>query len=86
MTVNSWSFPDVGYNGIPKTGFINNVVNTYFTEYFPRAVSLAKQLHDGGYVENFIYTSHPWLISLYTDCMPYLNLANITLKVSFSMY
>ena len=73
---------DVGYNGIPKkTGFINNVLNTYFTQYFPRAVNLSEELRRGGYVESFVYTTHPWLVSLYMDC-PQLVLNQIPLKVS----
>jgi len=26
---------DVGYNGIPELGLINNIMNIYFAEYFP---------------------------------------------------
>ncbi|XP_041370965.1 uncharacterized protein LOC121384574 isoform X2 [Gigantopelta aegis] len=71
---------DVGYNGIPKkTGFVNNVINTYFTEYFPRAINLSQELRKGEYVESFIYTTHPWLVSLYLDC-PDLVLNQIPLK------
>ncbi|XP_046551245.1 uncharacterized protein LOC124260970 isoform X2 [Haliotis rubra] len=70
---------DVGYNGIsPTVGFINNVLNTYFQLYFPREVQLAQQLRHEGYEETFIYTTHPWLVSLYLDC-PNLTLNNITL-------
>ena len=69
---------DVGYNGIPKTGFINNVLNTYFQEYFPRAVRLAAEMKTlpGG----FIYTTHPWLISLYLNCPPNMVLNGIRLQ------
>ncbi|XP_071097043.1 uncharacterized protein [Haliotis cracherodii] len=70
---------DVGYNGIsPTVGFINNVLNTYFQLYFPRAVQLSQQLRHDQYEETFIYTTHPWLVSLYLDC-PNLILNNITL-------
>ena len=58
------------------------IVNEYFTTYFDRAADLANQLRDGGYVESFVYTTHPWLVSLYLDCPPHLVLANIALKVS----
>ncbi|XP_048244901.1 uncharacterized protein LOC124124794 isoform X2 [Haliotis rufescens] len=70
---------DVGYNGIsPTVGFINNVLNIYFQLYFPRAVQLSQQLRHDQYEETFIYTTHPWLVSLYLDC-PNLILNNITL-------
>lgn len=77
---------DVGYNGIdPTIGFIPNVLNRYFTVYFPRAISLGMFFHvcqlilmDMGYIaqqlvkrngsEQFIYTTHPWLVSYYLDC------------------
>ncbi|XP_071155642.1 uncharacterized protein [Mytilus edulis] len=71
---------DVGYNGIPQTGFINNILNTYFHEYFPRAVNLSRELRDKQYQERFIYTTHPWLVSLYVDCPQGFILNNITLK------
>ena len=74
---------DVGYDGIiPEVGFINNVLNMYFTEYFPRAARVGQALSDGGYVETFTYTTHPWLVSLYLDCPPHLILSGIQLKVS----
>ena len=71
---------DVGFNGIwPLTGFVNNVINKYFTEYFPQAIHLAKNAkHDPSY--SFIYTTHPWLVSLYLDCPPNLVLNNIKLS------
>ena len=69
-------FVDVGY-----ANFINVIMNEYFQQYFDRAVSLANQLRAGGYAESFIYTTHPWLVSLYLDCPQYLTLANFTLKV-----
>ena len=71
---------DVGYNGIPSTGYINNVLNTYFHEYFPRAIRLAEEM-EASYPEyGFIYTTHPWLISLYLDCPPNLILSDILLQ------
>ena len=35
---------DVGYNGIPQVGFINNILNIYFHEYFPRASRLGDEI------------------------------------------
>lgn len=71
---------DVGYNGIPETGFIANVVNTYFQEYFPRAVNIAKEMNIVNPNESFIYTSHPWLIRLYLECPPNLILSGIKVQ------
>jgi len=68
---------DVGY-----ANYTVNVINEYFTEYFPRAVAIANGLRTGGYVETFIYTTHPWLVSLYLDCPPNLVLAGVQLQVS----
>lgn len=74
---------DVGYNGIfPTLGFVNNVINRYFTVYFPRAVNVSRQLRSEGYFERLVYTTHPWLVSLYLDCPPNLNLSGIVLQVS----
>lgn len=71
---------DVGYDGIsPEIGFINNILNRYFNEYFPRAVNLSEQLRAGEYVENFVYTTHPWLVSLYLDCPEHFRLSDIPL-------
>ncbi|KAJ8302871.1 hypothetical protein KUTeg_019267 [Tegillarca granosa] len=73
---------DVGFDGLfpHQYGFIDNILNKYFKEYFPRAISLAEQLKNGHYHEKFIYTTHPWLVSLYLDCPPDLNLAEIKLQ------
>ena len=71
---------DVGYNGIPKTGFIVNVLNMYFQEYFPRAIRLAAEMSDLYPEGGFIYTTHPWLIKLYLDCPPYLFLNGVHLE------
>ncbi|XP_048776556.1 uncharacterized protein LOC125680826 isoform X2 [Ostrea edulis] len=72
---------DVGYDGIAsEVGFINNILNKYFHEYFPRAVNLSEQLRAGEYVENFVYTTHPWLLSLFLDCPENFKLADIPLQ------
>ncbi|CAG2232231.1 unnamed protein product [Mytilus edulis] len=73
---------DVGYDGLlpEELGFINNVLNKYFVEYFPRAIILSEQLRMLGYYERFIYTTHPWLVSLYLNCPPNLILSGIKLK------
>jgi len=69
---------DVGY-----ANYTINIINEYFTEYFPRAIDIARGLRSGGYVETFIYTTHAWLVSLYLDCPSNLILADgIRLQVS----
>ncbi|WAR11643.1 hypothetical protein MAR_025823 [Mya arenaria] len=52
---------DVGYSFNNKPGHVLTVINAYFQEYFPRAVKTALDLYALGYVERFIYTTHPWL-------------------------
>jgi hypothetical protein len=72
---------DVGYNGlVNEVGFINNVLNKYFTEYFPRSIAISKALIDLGGPERYILTTHPWLVSLYLDCPTDLVLAGIVLQ------
>lgn len=71
---------DVGYDGIPETGFINNVLNKYFDIYFPRAINLANGINQWNPKLSFIYTTHPWLISLYLDCPPNMVLNGIKLS------
>jgi hypothetical protein len=46
--------------GIPGVGFINNILNRYFTLYFPRAIAIAQALEQLGGPEQYIYTTHPW--------------------------
>jgi len=78
-----FNISDVGFDGLlpEELGFINNVLNKYFVEYFPRAIRLSEQLRILGYYEKFIYTTHPWLVSLYLNCPPNLILSGIKLKV-----
>ncbi|XP_041366373.1 uncharacterized protein LOC121381225 [Gigantopelta aegis] len=72
---------DVGFNGIaPELGFINNILNKYFQVYFPRAIQQAMTLEALGFKEKLVYTTHPWLVSLYLDCPPNLNLSGIVLQ------
>jgi hypothetical protein len=70
---------DVGYNGIPEVGLINNILNRYFGIYFPRAVALAAAMRALNGTDRFIYTTHPWLLDLYLDCPINFSLSNITL-------
>lgn len=61
---------DVGFDGhIGSIGYAINVINKYFDDYFPKAIHTAQQLrHERGNNVRFIYTTHPWLVSLYLDC------------------
>jgi hypothetical protein len=62
---------DVGYNGIrPQLGFIPNVINKYFDVYFPKAIQTAQELAQKNFSSGFIYTTHPYLLSLFFDCPP----------------
>ena len=50
------------------TGFINNILNIYFHQYFPRAAILAEQIRRLTPDDTFVYTTHPWLLSMFFDC------------------
>ncbi len=71
---------DVGYNGIPAIGFINNILNIYFHEYLPRAALLDEQIRLLNPNERFVYTTHPWILSMFFDCPPDFVLAGIKLN------
>ncbi|XP_025114212.1 uncharacterized protein LOC112576153 [Pomacea canaliculata] len=72
---------DVGYDGIyPTVGFALNVINKYFTEYYPRAVSLAEGLRLFGFQERLVYTTHPWLLRLYLNCTTVTMASNVSLQ------
>ncbi|KAL4235485.1 hypothetical protein ACF0H5_007120 [Mactra antiquata] len=71
---------DVGYSCNGEPGFLLNVLNRYFTDYFPRAVKIGLTLLVLGYRERFIYTTHPWLVSLYLDCPPNFQFAGHQLQ------
>ena len=62
------------------TGFINNILNIYFHQYFPRAAILADQIRQISPKDSFVYTTHPWLLSMFFDCPPNFVLAGILLK------
>lgn len=61
---------DVGYSYNDLPGHIIDILNAYFNIYFPRAIKVSLDLLVLGYRERFIYTTHPWLVSLYIDCPP----------------
>jgi hypothetical protein len=70
---------DVGYNGIPELGLINNILNRYFQVYFPRAISVAASLRARGGAERLVYTTHAFLVHLYVHCPANLTLSGIVL-------
>jgi len=59
----SMSHLDVGY-----TGSIAFTLNSYFSDFFPRAIRVAKELVTMNATEKLHYITHPWLIYLYTHC------------------
>jgi hypothetical protein len=76
---------DVGYNlhnsqvATQLPGFINNVLNTYFHTYFPRAVNVSRALRARGGPERLVYTTHGWLVHLFLHCPESLTLSGIPL-------
>ena len=72
---------DIGYDGInPSVGYVNNVLNKYFQEFFPQALKLAKAVKQHNPKLSFIYTTQPWLVSMYLDCPPNMILSGIPLN------
>ncbi|KJE93927.1 hypothetical protein CAOG_004643 [Capsaspora owczarzaki ATCC 30864] len=62
---------DVGFadNEVGELGFAANVVNTYFTDWFPKAINTSdamRALHGGK--DRYIWLTQAWLVSLYLDC------------------
>jgi len=65
---------DVGLNaGLEETefcdGFATKIIQEYFDDFIPRAIRLADDMKDSA--EPFAYTIHPWIASLYVDCVPW---------------
>eukprot|EP00878_Enallax_costatus_P022037 GHUV01023361.1.p1 GENE.GHUV01023361.1~~GHUV01023361.1.p1 ORF type:complete len:573 (+),score=177.34 GHUV01023361.1:634-2352(+) len=54
---------DVGF-----TQLDNETLNAYFHDHIPRAIWLSEWLKLSGSSDSFIWTTHPWLLSLYLDC------------------
>eukprot|EP01059_Diplonema_ambulator_P005631 TRINITY_DN153_c0_g1_i12.p1 TRINITY_DN153_c0_g1~~TRINITY_DN153_c0_g1_i12.p1 ORF type:complete len:880 (+),score=307.94 TRINITY_DN153_c0_g1_i12:55-2640(+) len=73
---------DVGYGLHTPEGnpiaFMANVINSYTSEYFPNVATLANTMRVLDPNDRFIYTTHPWLVSLYLDCPPNVVLADGT--------
>jgi hypothetical protein len=65
---------DVGLNKALQfaefcNGFATKIVQQYFDDFIPRAIRLAKELDKDE--DSFAYTLHPWIASLYVDCVPW---------------
>ena len=66
---------DVGLNeGVRYVGFCagfaTKIVQEYFDVFIPRAIRVAEELRDDDR-HRFAYTIHPWIASLYVDCVPW---------------
>ena len=61
---------DVGY-----TDNAVNVINQYFTEYFPRAAGIGAQLRSLGGPERLKWMTQSYLVSLFLDCPPGIGLS-----------
>lgn len=88
VVISFFHLKDVGYDGLlpEELGFVNNVINKYFVEYFPRSINTSATLRELGYYEKQIYTTHPWLVRLYLHCPPNLVLSGIKLQVLCNIY
>jgi len=51
-------------------GFATNIIQQYFDEFIPRAINIASELRDDD-DHRYAYTIHPWIASLYVDCVPW---------------
>eukprot|EP00775_Hariotina_reticulata_P006744 gene6744-6964_t len=55
----------------PWIGWDNNVINIYFNKYLPLAVDLYDWMgRVSPHQDRYVYTTHPFLISLFLDCPP----------------
>lgn len=60
---------DVGFDGInPTPGTDFNVINKYFTEFFPQAIDTSQTLAERGGRERLQWMTQSWLVSLFLDC------------------
>ena len=66
---------DVGFGGIqPEPGLDSTVINKYFDWHFPTAIRLGRYLQRRRGVEQHIWTTHSFLVSLYLSCPPGMGL------------
>ncbi|KAL3138964.1 hypothetical protein ABBQ32_005773 [Trebouxia sp. C0010 RCD-2024] len=66
---------DLGFDGInPVPGTDDNVINKYFTEFFPQAINTSRHLLERGGPERLQWMTQSWLVSIYLDCPIGMNL------------
>ena len=53
-------------------GWAFSIVNVYFDDYYPAAIATAQALRTRGGPERLIWTTHPWLLSMFFDCPQHL--------------
>ncbi|DBA72016.1 TPA: hypothetical protein ACH3X2_010755 [Trebouxia sp. C0005] len=60
---------DIGFDGInPTPGTDFNVINKYFTEFFPQAMDTSQTLAERGGRERLRWMTQSWLVSMFLDC------------------
>ena len=58
-------------------GFATKIIQEYFDDFIPRAIRIAKETNGESprrphnATDSFAYTIHPWIASLYVDCVPW---------------
>lgn len=66
---------DVGFGGIgPFLATDVQVINTYFSVYFPKAIEVARKLRERGGEEQLKWMTQSFLVSMYLDCPPNMGL------------
>jgi len=43
-------------------------LNSYFSDFFPRAIRVQRQLDEAKRIEKLHYVTHPWLVWMYLHC------------------
>lgn len=51
-------------------GFATKIVQRYFDEFIPRAISLSDKMRSS--TNRFKYQIHPWIGNLFVDCVPWV--------------
>ena len=85
----SMSHLDVGY-----TGSMSFTLNSYLTDFFPRALAVQKELDAAGHADKLHYVTHSWLVHMFMRCDEWtalvgarldapLRCPNATLKADF---
>lgn len=62
---------DIGY-----TNFAVPVYNEYLHEYYTRAINISQTFREAGGTDRYIYGTHPFLMSLFLECPPHMDLSN----------